>query len=38
MEDEPEVIYKLGVCQHQLKRHLEALESLRWGKLVDPQI
>lgn len=32
IEDEPDVIFKLGVCQHHLKRYPEALESLRWGK------
>ncbi|WOO80159.1 Transcription factor tau subunit sfc4 [Vanrija pseudolonga] len=30
VDDEPAVIFKLGLCQHNLQRYDAALESLRW--------
>lgn len=31
VDDEPSIIFKLGLCQHNLQRYEPALESLRWG-------
>lgn len=36
LEDEPDVIFKLAVCQHQLKRNAEAHESLKWVVEASP--
>lgn len=33
-EEDPDVVYKMGICLHQLKRLPEALESLQWGRLL----
>ncbi|KAL1412045.1 transcription factor TFIIIC subunit tfc4 [Vanrija albida] len=35
VDDEPAVIFKLGLCQHNLQRYDAALESLRWVVEMD---